>query len=376
MLPKEWNEKALSAFRERLLAWYHTQKRVLPWREDRDPYRVWISELMLQQTRVDQVIPYFERFVAAFPDVHTLAQASLNQVLKQWEGMGYYARARNMHRAAQQIVEEFGGQIPETTEHLSGLPGIGPYTAAAISSIAYDQDVAVLDGNVTRVLCRLFAIREEPTRSAVKKRLRELTHTLLPQGKAAAFNQAMMELGSLVCTPRAPQCVACPGQTFCQANRSGDPEALPVKSPRKIRPHYDVSAGIIWRDGRILIAQRKPEGLLGGLWEFPGGKKEPGETLAACLVREVREELDIEIAVERPFMRIKHAYTHFRITLHTFHCRYVRGDPRTLGCADWQWVRPEELPVYAFPRADQKVLQSLLGEESDATLRLFDDRPP
>ena len=375
MLPKGWDEEALSAFRERLLSWYHTHKRALPWREDRDPYRVWISETMLQQTRVDQALPYFERFMAAFPDVQTLARASLDQVLKCWEGMGYYARARNMHRAAQQIVEGFGGEIPSSMEHLASLPGIGPYTAAAVLSIAYDRDVAVLDGNVTRVLCRLFAIREEPTRSAVKKRLRELAHALLPQGKAAAFNQAMMELGALVCTPKSLQCASCPVQTFCQAHRSGDPEALPAKSPRKIKPHYDVSAGIIWRDGRILIAQRKPEGLLGGLWEFPGGKQEPGETLEGCLKREVREELDLEIEVERPFMRVKHAYSHFRITLHTFHCRYVRGDPRALGCADWRWVCPEELPVYAFPRADQKVLQALVGEESDGRLGLFDDLP-
>ena len=364
MLPKEWDEKRVSAFQERLLPWYHNHKRAMPWRENRTPYRVWISELMLQQTRVDQVIPYFERFMAAFPDVQTLARASLDQVLKCWEGMGYYARARNMHRAARQIMEAFGGRIPAEKERLSELPGIGPYTAAAISSIAFDRDVAVLDGNVIRVLCRLFDIREVPFRSAIKKDLWETAQALVPFGKAAAFNQAMMELGSLVCTSKAPKCASCPVEEFCQARQSGDPETLPKKPPRKIKPHYDVSAGIIWRDGHILIAQRRPEGLLGGLWEFPGGKKESGETLEVCLMREIREELDIEIAVEQPFMRIKHAYSHFRITLHTFHCRYVRGDPKTLQCAAFKWVKPEALSAYAFPRADQRVLQALLGMES------------
>ena len=366
MLPKEWDQQTRSAFQERLLSWYHKHKRAMPWRENPTPYRVWISELMLQQTRVDQVIPYFERFMTAFPDVRTLARASLDQVLKCWEGMGYYARARNMRRAAQQIVEAFEGRIPATTERLSELPGIGPYTAAAISSIAYDRDVAVLDGNVIRVLCRLFDIREEPNRSAIKKNLWEIAQALVPFGKAAAFNQAMMELGALVCTPKAPKCAVCPVEGFCRARRSGDPEALPKKRPRKVKPHYDVSAGIIWRDGRILIAQRRPEGLLGGLWEFPGGKKESGETLEECLMREIREELDIEIAVEQFFMRIKHAYSHFRITLHTFHCTYIQGDPKTLECAAFKWLEPEALSAYAFPRADQKVLQALVGEGAES----------
>ncbi len=364
MLPKEWDQQTRSAFQERLLSWYHKHKRVMPWRENCTPYRVWISELMLQQTRVDQVIPYFERFMAAFPDVRALAQASLDQVLKCWEGMGYYARARNMHRAAQQIVEAFGGRIPAATKCLSELPGIGPYTAAAISSIAFGGDVAVLDGNVMRVLCRLFDIREVPTRSAIKKDLWEIAQALVPSGEAAAFNQAMMELGALVCTPKAPKCALCPVEEFCQGRQSGDPETLPKKAPRKIKPHYDVSAGIIWRDGRILIAQRRPEGLLGGLWEFPGGKKESGETLEACLAREIREELDIEIAVEQFFMRIKHAYSHFRITLHTFHCSYIEGAPKALECAAFKWVEPEELSVCAFPRADQKVLQALVSSET------------
>jgi len=194
---------------------------------------------------------------------------------------------------------------------------------------------------------------------------------LLPQGKAAAFNQAMMELGSLVCTPNAPRCSICPVRALCRAREAGDPERLPLKRRRKPKPHYEVSAGIIWRDGQILITQRRPEGLLGGLWEFPGGKQEPGESLESCLQREVQEEVGIDIRVDRFFLRVNHEYSHFRITLHAFECAYVEGEPRAIECANWKWVYPEELEQYAFPRADRRILEKLVGKEEHLHLHLF-----
>ena len=350
------------SFRNALVQWYKDQQRDLPWRRTRDPYAIWVSEIMLQQTRVDQMMPYFERFMAAFPDVHTLASAPLGDLLKIWEGMGYYARARNMHRAAQQIVEDYEGKMPDTLKDISGLPGIGPYTAAAILSIAYDQDYAVVDGNVTRVLCRVFKVEQDPRTVAVKRELRRIADRLLPEGESSVFNQAMMELGALVCTPKMPQCPSCPVRSLCRAQDLDDPASLPVKSPQKPKPHYQVSAGIIWRGDQILIAQRKPEGFLGGLWEFPGGKQEDGESLQECLHREVKEELDIEISVDHHFMTVKHAYSHFRITLHAFHCTYVSGEPKALGCAHWRWVTRDEINDFPFPRADKRLLEALLDD--------------
>lgn len=358
--PTAWTPYFLRRFRRALFCWFEQHQRDLPWRRTRDPYAIWVSEIMLQQTRVDQVMPYFERFLKAFPNVKALAAAPMDRLLKVWEGMGYYARARNMHRAAQQIARAHGGRVPDTLDELSALPGIGPYTAAAVLSIAYNHSHAVVDGNVARVLCRVFLIRQDPSASLTKRALERIADALLPRGRASVFNQAMMELGALVCTPRSPQCPVCPIQTLCAACAQGDPASLPVRSPKKPKPHYHVSAGIIWRGREVLIAKRRPEGLLGGLWEFPGGKQETGESLEECLRREVREELDIEIAVERPFMAVKHAYTHFRITLHAFHCAYVSGVPKPLGCAQCRWVRLDQISEYAFPRADKRLLEALL----------------
>ena len=349
-------------FQQNLLTWFQDQKRDLPWRRTQDPYQIWVSEVMLQQTQVDQVLPYFYRFIEAFPTVEALARASLSEVLKVWEGMGYYARARNLHRAAQRIVEDYGGKIPDTFKGLSQLPGIGPYTVRAILSIAYHQDYPVLDGNVIRVLCRVFHIDKDPRSGMVKRELLQLAGELLPPGKAGIFNQALMELGALVCRPQGPTCLLCPLRSLCQAQASGDPTALPVKAPKKTLPHYHICVGIIWKDHQVLIALRPLEGLLGGLWEFPGGKLEEGESLEACVVREVREELGIEVKVDKPFRVVRHAYTHFRITLHSFHCTYLSGDPKPLGCIDWKWVSPDDLPRYAFPKANKKILEKLLDQ--------------
>ncbi len=343
-----------------LLDWFAREGRDLPWRRTRDPYRIWVAETMLVQTQVATVIPYYERFVARFPDVASLAGASLDEVLKVWEGLGYYARARNLHRAAREVLERHGGHIPSHSAALRALPGVGAYVAGALLSIAFGRDEPALDGNARRVLSRLFRIRGAAGSAALRHKAREV----LPPGSAGAFNQALMDLGATVCTPRRPRCEACPVSRHCEAHRQGDEESLPERrSPRRL-PHVDVTAAVIWRDGRVLIARRPAHGLLGGLWEFPGGKQEPGETLPECLRREIREELGVEIEVGELVTSVRHAFTHYRITLHAFRCRLVDGEPQPIGCADTRWVTLAELDGFAFSAADRKVIAALRAEES------------
>jgi A/G-specific adenine glycosylase len=339
-----------------LLAWYARRRRDLPWRRTRDPYAIWVSEMMLQQTQVATVVPYYGRWMRSFPTVQALAAAPESRVLKAWEGLGYYTRARNLHRAAQIVLRELGGRLPETAQELRRLPGIGPYTAGAIASIAFDQDEPVVDGNVARVLCRLHRVRANPKAPATVRRLWRLARAALPAGRAGDFNQAMMELGATLCTPRRPKCAECPAARLCRARASGDQERLPRSRPRRPVPHYHGAIGVIRHRGRILIDRRKPEGLLGGLWEFPGGKREKGETLEECLHREAREELGIEVGDLRPLTVIRHAYSHFRVTLHVFECRLRSGRPRPIACAECRWVRPVDLAAYAFPTANRKII--------------------
>jgi A/G-specific adenine glycosylase len=353
-----------AALAERLLIWVGAQEtRNYPWRaEPRTPYRTWVAEVMLQQTRTETVGPYYERFLARFPTVEALAAASLDDVLKAWEGLGYYARARNLHRAARQVVA--AGAFPSTYESWRALPGVGDYTAGAVLSLAFGQDVPAVDGNGRRVLARLCAVEDDVSKAVTHRKLRAIAAELLPPGRAGAFNEALMDLGATICTPRAPRCDACPWAADCLARAQGRAESLPVRAPRRPLPHYDVTAAVVQRAGRLLIAQRRPEDMLGGLWEFPGGKCRPGESLPDCLRRELREELDIEVAVGEPVATIPHAYSHFRITLHAFRCTLVSGEPRPIGCADVRWVRPDELVAYAFPVADQRIIVALRDKET------------
>ena len=357
---RDADKPAPQAIARALLAWHSPQTRPFPWRRNRDPYVVWVSETMLQQTQIATVIPYLERWLARFPTVESLAAAPLEEVLKVWEGLGYYARARNLHRAAQIIVERYGGRIPDEREALLALPGIGPYTAGAILSLSYGQDEPVLDGNVRRVLSRVFGVEGDPRRSAVTRELWALARSLIVPGQARSINEALMDLGREVCTPRSPRCDLCPLADLCVAHREGKEESLPARSPRRTPPHYTVTAGVVWNhEGRILLTQRPLEGLLGGLWEFPGGKVEPGETLEDCLRRELKEELDIDVEVGELVGVVNHAYSHFRITLYAFHCRLKAGTPKSIGVADWRWVRLEEIRDYPLSRADVKVLELL-----------------
>ena len=363
------------AFRNDLLDWYAGAKRAMPWRETNDPYRIWISEVMLQQTRVDQAQPYYERFVAAFPTVEALAEAERDDVLRLWEGLGYYARARHLHRAAQHVVEEFGGQVPDTYDAIRTLPGVGPYTAAAVLSIAYGRPHAVLDGNVARVLARVFTVEDDIKKSRTRRRLQALADDLLAPQQPADFNQALMELGATVCTPTAPQCPDCPLQDVCEALEEGAPEAYPFSKKKPPVPHHDVVVGLVFdKTGRLLIQRRPEDGLLGGLWEFPGGKREDGEPLEETCRRELREELGIEVEAERLFYRLDHAYSHFKITLHAFTCRLAEGTPASKEGQPLRWAGVDELETYAFPRANRRLIEELIRRRRAP--RLFDAEQP
>ena len=346
--------------RSRVLRWYRIHRRNLPWRNTRDPYRIWISEVMLQQTQVGTVIPYYRKFLKRFPTIRSLARADLSEILKVWEGLGYYARARNLHKASRLILAGLGGKLPDNYADLRRLPGVGEYTAAAIASIAYGEAAAVLDGNARRVLARWIALRDEVTTAESHELLTAAAWQNLDCRHPGDWNQAVMELGATVCLPRNPRCGECPVASFCEAYRLNLQHLIPVKKPRKPIPHYQVTAALLEKNGRILIARRHEKGLLGGLWEFPGGKQEAGETLPAALKREMREELSIEVRVGEKFHRVDHSYSHFRITLHVFRCRLISGRPKPLGCAQVKWIRPRELNNYAFPRADRHVIERLI----------------
>ncbi len=346
------------AFRIALPAWYGRHRRALPWRVRRTPYRVWISELMLQQTRVDQALPYFQRWMRQFPSLAALARAPRGAVLKAWEGLGYYSRARRAHDTAKLLCAECGGRFPRTIEGLRALPGVGPYTAAAIGSLAFGLPATVVDGNVLRVLARVTACSEPVNGARVRARFQQLADALMPPARAAVFNEAMMELGALVCLPRKPDCLACPLKKICRALLEGDPTRYPVAAPRAAVPHKQVGAGLVVDPaGRVLIAQRREGDMLGGLWEFPGGKQEPGETMPACIARELREELGIEVDVGELAVTVRHAFSHFTMDLHAYWARRTGGEPKPIGCADCRWVFPAELPRYAFGRADQRIIE-------------------
>ncbi len=343
----------------RLLDWYRRSHRDLPWRRTRDPYRIWVSEVMLQQTQVATVIPYYARFLERFPDIESLARAPLDEVLKRWEGLGYYARARNLHAAARRVVSEHGGAVPREPAVFRSLPGVGDYIAAAVPSIAFDAPLAVVDGNVKRVVARLVALAESVDRPAGTRAVRENAQRLLDRSHPGDFNQAMMELGAVVCRPASPLCGACPVAASCRALSLGDPAAFPVRDARRAVPTQHIAVGVVSRDGRVLITRRREDAMLGGLWEFPGGKIEDGESAQAACAREIKEEVDLDVDVGDRLTRVRHAYSHLRVEIDVFRCRYTGGKVALRGPTEYRWILPEETAEYAFPRANHKFLEVL-----------------
>jgi A/G-specific adenine glycosylase len=347
-----------------LLRWFAAHKRDLPWRaEPRDSYHVWLSEVMLQQTQVATVIPYYQRWLARFPTLEDFAAAPLDDVLKLWEGLGYYSRARNFHKAAQIVVNEMGGDVPRDVAGLMALPGVGRYTAGAIASLAFNQHAPLLDGNVKRVLSRVFGLA-----TPSDEELWLLAESLLPRGKAGAFNEALMELGATVCTPRSPACPSCPICKACTAYANGDPLAYPAKVTKKATPHVDVTTAVIVDgDGRVLMGQRPRDGLLGGLWEFISSefRVHSAETLDEMVAR--RTGLTIDANAALLLGTVKHAFTHFKIARRVW---LVETRPSTLrqaqgsggaslqpdGYDQLRWVPLDEVRQLALTRSDQKLL--------------------
>jgi len=348
-----------AAFQRRLLTHFRATKRDLPWRRRVTPYRILVAEVMLQQTRVDRATDYFRRWMRRFPSLKALAEAPLDDVLKHWEGLGYYARARNLHKAARLFVEKHGGRIPRDFDALRAAPGIGRYTDGAILSIAYNMDVPVLDGNVARVLCRVFAIRRDPTKARTRDLLWTLAESLIPDGHARDFNQALMEHGALVCTPARPKCTRCPVKTLCAARERGLQDRLPVKVRRPRTVKHDIGVAVIRERGRYFIQQRPDGALLAGLWEFPGGKREPRESIAACIKRELMEELGIDVEVGEALCTVNHTYTHYRVTLHVHRCRITRGRPQPLYAQRIRWARPADFAKHTFPAANLRIIAHL-----------------
>jgi A/G-specific adenine glycosylase len=339
-----------------LLDWFARARRPLPWRRDRDPYHIWVAEVLLQQTRVAQATPYYERFVAAFPSVRALAAAPLAQVLKLWQGAGYYARARHLHAAARELVARHHGRVPETVADLERLSGVGPYIARAVASLAFGVPTIALEANGLRVAARWSREEGDVRRAATRARLERTLRDALGPRSSGEFNEAVMELGETVCLPADPRCGACPVAGTCRARLElEDPAVLPRRPAPRRRPHVRGSVVVLTdAQGRWFVQRRAPSGLLGGLWEFPGGKIEPGETPRAAAARELREETGVRAAGLLRVGIVRHAYSHFTVELHVF-----RGVGRPRPGPGRRWVSPRALSRLPIPRATEKVVRLL-----------------
>ena len=346
---------------EALLSWFAENQRDLPWRRHYKPYQIWISEIMLQQTQMDRVTIFFERWMQEFPDLKTLAAASEQQILKCWEGLGYYSRARNILKTAQILVSEYQGEIPDKRKLLLTLPGIGPYTAGAIASIAYNRDVPVVDANIERILARFLNIDLIPGSPEAKKLFWTRAEELLPAGQARNFNQALMELGALICRPKNPDCSACPLAPHCLALHHDLLLERPVpKTGKKITP-IDMATGILIHQGLLYIQQRLADDVWGSLWEFPGGRMKKNELPEETVVREFLEETEFEVQVESKITTTIHHYTRYRVTLHCFFVKLNQtdSDPVLHAAQDFRWVPFETLQEYAFPAGHRKLISFL-----------------
>ena len=346
------------SFSKNLLSWYFNSPISFPWRKTKNPYKIWLSEIMLQQTRATTVIPYYENWILKFPTLNSVSNSSLDDVLKAWEGLGYYARVRNFHKACKIVKIKFNSQIPKKFSDLIQLPGIGDYIASAVLSIAFNKPRPAIDVNVVRIISRLNCI-QKPYPSS-KNDINDFLLCKIDNNNSGDFNQALMDLGRTTCKSSNPNCISCPIIMFCKAHVNNNVNSFPIKKNYTIKQHHHVAIGVIWNKNKILVSKRKNEGMLGGLWEFPGGKLKLKETAQQCVIREIKEELDVDVLPVNFIDSINHSYSHFSITLNAYHCKYIKGSPRALGCSEFRWIHPNHLKLLAFPVSSQKIFNKIL----------------
>ncbi|NEU31880.1 A/G-specific adenine glycosylase [bacterium LRH843] len=347
----------IKGFQTDLIEWFRENQRMLPWRESKDAYRVWVSEIMLQQTRVDTVIPYYRAFMRKFPTAKALAEASEDDILKAWEGLGYYSRVRNLQTAVREVVEQYNGVVPDTREQISTLKGVGPYTAGAILSIAYGKPEPAVDGNVMRVLSRVLFIEEDIAKASTRKRFERILYELISKEDPSSFNQGLMELGALICTPTSPGCLLCPVRLYCKAQAEGNQASLPIKSKKK-KPVPKQMAAVIIRNecGEILIEKRPETGLLARLWQFPNIETTNIVHQVDELKEAVLEGYNLMIELETPVQTVEHVFSHLIWNITVYETN-VAGRP-TIETETRKWVKKTELEQYAFPVSHQKIIQS------------------
>jgi A/G-specific adenine glycosylase len=354
--------------RRRLLSWFDRARRDLPWRHDRDPYRIWVSEVMLQQTTVAAVIPYFQRFLLAFPTLPGLAAAAEQDVLRLWEGLGYYRRARDLHRAARQLVASHGGTIPDDPAVVGELPGMGRYTTGAVLSQAYDRRMPVLEANSLRLLCRLFGRTDDPRRGPAQHWLWQVAEELLPARGAGDFNQALMELGALVCTSAAPRCGECPLADDCVARRLGLQDAIPAKAPPPALTEVREAALVVRRRSRVLLVQRPPTASRwANMWEFPHGPLADGQTHEEAATRLARE-MGLEVQMGPELLTLRHGVTRFRITMACFEAEYTAGEFSSEYFQQGLWVPPSRLAEYPVSAPQRRLAKTLITPSRQRSL--------
>jgi A/G-specific adenine glycosylase len=346
-------------FQDDLIGWYKNNRRDLPWREDRDPYKVWVSEVMLQQTRVDTVIPYFEKFISRYPTVEALACANQEEVLKVWEGLGYYSRARNLQQGVREVSESYGGVVPDNKKDISKLRGVGPYTAGAILSIAYGKAEPAVDGNVMRTLSRILMIKDDIANAKTRKKFEDIVAELIPDEQTSEFNQALMELGALVCAPKSPGCLLCPVNAHCEALKKGVQESLPVKSKKKPPKVVPMVVGVLHNEkGEVLIHRRPEKGLLANMWEFPGFEAREKVNKKTKLTHSLDETYGVKAKLTNRHRNIQHVFTHLKWELAVYEGKALND---TKQRDDLKFVPVDQLKNYPFPVSHQKIIKKFLS---------------
>ncbi len=353
----------MSLFTKKILNWYDIHKEDFPWRITKDPYKIWLSEIMLQQTQVKTVIPFYNKWIKKFPTIYDVAKASDQDLFKHWEGLGYYNRVNNFRQACISIIKFYNGKIPQDKFELIKLKGIGEYTSSAIASIAFNKVNHVIDGNVKRVMARVLCLPDYS-----KQSLNQIDTFLInniDQKRPGAFNQSLMDLGRDICKSSTPLCLQCPINFKCQSYHTQKTDKYPIKHKLKNKlPHYKIGVGVIWHKNKILITKRKKNTLLGGLWEFPGGKMMKNESIKQCIKREIMEELNIKVDVSKFIVKVKHKYSHFTITLYAHHCFYKDGKINCTSADDWKWIKSNAFSKYPFPKANHYIFPHILKSEA------------